>query len=338
MSATPLNTDAFSAALRKRGVDVGRRRLLITDFTGSEQEHDFTEPANCDGLGRIRHFRLDTAEGWPPNPLPNAPAARALGLLEVPRLLRAQVFQNAVCNWRCWYCYVDFPLLSGNLEHSRWMSAEELVELWQGEEDPPAVLDLSGGQPDLVPEWVPWMMEALEARGLHRRVYLWSDDNLSNDYFWTYLDANQRERTDRYAMYGKVCCFKGFDARSFAFNTRAAPELFARQFALMGRLLTETRIDLYAYATFTTPHPDGIETGMADFVDRLQHLDRNLPLRTVPLRIGLFAPVGARMRAEHQRAVELQEAAIAAWRAELQRRFTEVERAQSIIDVPLRRD
>ena len=54
----------------------------------------------------------------------NDPASQALTL---PRadLLRAQAFQNAVCNWRCWYCYVPFGLLSANLEHSAWLSAED---------------------------------------------------------------------------------------------------------------------------------------------------------------------------------------------------------------------
>ena len=49
------------------------------------------------------------------------------------------------------------------------------------------VLDLTGGQPDLVPEWILWMMCELRARGLERKVYVWSDDNLSNDYFWRFL-------------------------------------------------------------------------------------------------------------------------------------------------------
>src|SRR4051812_47174251 len=111
MSQT-IDTDAFSAQMRARGVDVAMRRLRITNLTGSEQEADLSEPANCSGFGRVRHFRTQTSAGWPPNPLPVVPAARALGR-ERPDILEAQVFQNAVCNWRCWYCFVDFALLSG---------------------------------------------------------------------------------------------------------------------------------------------------------------------------------------------------------------------------------
>jgi hypothetical protein len=43
---------------------------LITRFYGTEHEKDLSEPPNCDGLGRVRHFVRQTSMGWPPNPLP----------------------------------------------------------------------------------------------------------------------------------------------------------------------------------------------------------------------------------------------------------------------------
>jgi uncharacterized Fe-S cluster-containing radical SAM superfamily protein len=336
MTAGTIDTERFSEEMRRRGVDRDARTLRITNFAGSEQEQDFTEPANCQGFGRVRHFRRETSEGWPPNPLPIDPAARALGLHSAPAMLEAQVFQNAVCNWRCWYCFVDFDLLSGSPKRSRMLSADELVALYKADPRSPAMIDLTGGQPDLVPEWVPWMIEALERAGLDRSVYLWSDDNLSNDYFWRYLSAEERSRVEGYEMYGKVCCFKGFDRHSFAFNTAAAPELFERQLELMGRLLRETTIDLYAYATFTTDDSDGIDSKMADFVDRLQELDPVLPLRTVPLEIAAFTPVGPRMTADRESALALQTEAVEAWNSELAARFNEADRTRSICDVSLR--
>ena len=83
------------------------------------------------------------------------------------------------------------------------------------------MIDLTGGQPDLVPEWVPWMMRALQESGFEDRVYLWSDDNLSNDYFWRFLSPADQELVATWPMYGRVCCFKGYDPTSFAFNTAA---------------------------------------------------------------------------------------------------------------------
>ena len=43
-------------------------------------------------------------------------------------MMRAQVFQNAVCNWRCWWCYVPFELLSGSPKHSAMLAAGQLVD------------------------------------------------------------------------------------------------------------------------------------------------------------------------------------------------------------------
>jgi uncharacterized Fe-S cluster-containing radical SAM superfamily protein len=332
----PIDTDAFSTQMRDRGADAATRRLRISSLTGSEQERDLSEPANCQGLGRIRHFRRSTADGWPPNPLPIEPATRALGL-GATDTLEAQVFQNAVCNWRCWYCYVPFELLSGRSDRSELISADELVDRYLAEANPPQMIDLSGGQPDLVPEWIAWTIDALERRGALERTYLWSDDNLSTDYFFTRLSAKQRETIEKQPRYGKVCCFKGFDADSFAFNTLAAPDLFDRQFALMRRLVTETTLDLYAYATFTAPETAKPEATMASFVDRLQDISVELPLRTVPLRVGLFTPVhGRRPEAQMRSALEAQETAIAAWNQELERRFTVQQRARSICDAKLR--
>jgi uncharacterized Fe-S cluster-containing radical SAM superfamily protein len=332
----PINTDSFSQVMRRRGVDVETERLLITNFSESQQELDLTEPANCDGFGRIRHFSLEASKGWPSNPLPIIPAARGLALDPIPAVMRAQVFQNAVCNWRCWYCFVDFELLAGNRKHSKLLSADELLDLFLAEPEPPAVLDLSGGQPDLVPEWVQWTVDALRRRGLQESIYLWSDDNLSTDYFFSALSHSGRRLIDDYPLYGKVCCFKGFDGKSFAFNTTAAETLFDRQFEVMGRLIRETSIDLYCYVTLTTPHAENLERSISLFVDRLQTLDPALPLRTVPLEVVVFSPVRGRLKPLHDDAFRLQWSAVAAWQAELEQRFTPVELALPIDKVSLR--
>ena len=136
-------------------------------------------------------------------------------------------------------------------------------------------------------------MRELPKRNLDRKVYLWSDDNLSNDYFWRYLSPEDIKTVKTFRNYGKVCCFKGYDAASFAFNTAAEPELFERQLQLFGRYLS-LGIDLYAYATFTSPSDRDVASKMSVFVDRLQEITPNLPLRVVPLEIREFAPVTRR--------------------------------------------
>ncbi len=167
----PIDTEALARKYRAATIDVPNKRLLVTNFRGTEQEKDLTEPANCDGFGRIRHFCKATSSGWPSNPLPIEPACRALRLGPQDEI-RAQVFQNAACNWRCWYCFVPFNLLSADQAHSAWLTPSELFQLFLAQPNRPLVLDLSGGQPELTPEWVYWMIEEIENNGLGGQIYL----------------------------------------------------------------------------------------------------------------------------------------------------------------------
>ena len=333
MNSKSLDTARFSASLRRRGIDLENRRVLVTNFRGSEQEQDLTIPANCGGFGRIHHFHRSQPHPWPQNPLPIDPAAKALKL-ELSNTLRVQVFQNAICSWRCWYCFVDFELLSANPKFSEFKTADELLDLYLAEDDRPQVIDLSGGQPDLVPEWSLWFTRAVARRGLHASVYLWSDDNLSNDYLWKYLRHEEVMELVDFRNYGRVGCFKGFDADSFAFNTKAAPQLFENQFALMKRLVG-AGFDVYGYVTFTTVSESALEEKMADFVNRLQDINVTFPLRTIPLRICVFTPTQGRLGLEQEKALDLQERAVVAWNDELRKRFSLSELEKNVTEHPL---
>lgn len=326
-----IDTDELSSRLRERSIRPETEQLLMARIGGSEQEVDLTEPPNCEGYGRIRHFRMETPSGWPSNPLPMQPAAYRLNL-PIEHVMNAQVFQNAACNWRCWYCYVPFKLLAANENHAGWLSVEQLVDLYLTEKNRPVVIDCSGGQPDLIPEWVPWMMSELRRRDLTDSVYLWSDDNLSNDFFWRYLSAAQRREVSSYRSYGRVCCFKGFNAESFSFNTRADHALFDRQFELFARLL-KLDLDLYAYATFTAPSDVGLTRDMTNFVDRLQGIHQNLPLRLVPLRIENYGVVQHRVGPQQRMALAIQEDAISVWNEQIEARFRQGERRAPIPSV-----
>ena len=232
----PIDTERFAAQLRARAIDIEGGRVLISRIAGSEQEADLTLPANCNGYGRVHHFRLTTAEGWPANPLPVAPACHALGINPIPDPMTALVFQNAACAWRCWYCFVPDELLKADPKRSKWFTAAELVDLYRQISNGPQIIDLSGGSPDLVPEWTPWMMRALTEGGLADSTYLWTDDNLSTTYLFDALSPADLAFLREYRNYGRVCCVKGFDSRSFAFNTRAAPEDYERQFDILKRV------------------------------------------------------------------------------------------------------
>jgi uncharacterized Fe-S cluster-containing radical SAM superfamily protein len=336
LAAKPIDTERFAAQLRERAIDLEGGRVLISRLAGSGQEVDLTLPANCSGYGRVRHFRLATAQGWPANPLPIAPACRALGISPVPDLMTALVFQNAACAWRCWYCFVPEELLKADPARSEWFTAADLVDLYRQIPDAPRIIDLSGGSPDLVPEWTPWMMRALAEAGLAESTYLWTDDNLSTTYLFDALSSSDLNLLRSYRNYGRVCCVKGFDARSFAFNTRAAPQDYDRQFEILGRVIG-LGLDVYGYVTLTSSHDDGITQGVANLIDRLQAIEPNFPLRMIPLRIQVFTPVEQRLArdAVRDRSLAVQEEAIAAWTLELERRFSPDLRTLAICDVPL---
>lgn len=315
---------------RNKVVDLQNRKILISNYFGSDQEKDLQVSPNCGGFGRIRHFKRIISPDWPLDPLPIDPACKALNIPPTD-MVRAQVFQIAACNLRCWYCFVPYNLLDANIRHSSWLSAANLIDFYIEQPDPPLVIDLSGGNPELVPEWVPWMMRELIIRNLEQKVYLWSDDNLTTDYLWRFLSDEDLELITSYKNYSRVCCFKGFDAQSFAFNTHADQALFNQQFDLMRRLIS-LRIDIYAYVTFTTLSLENISDKMKEFIDRLQKIDQNLPLRTIPLKIQEFTPVKNRLLSYAQEAIQNQFIVAEAWCKELDLRYSSQERGRMIVE------
>ena len=330
----PVNTERASGIYRGKTLDIANQRVLMTRVQGSAQESDLQSPVNCGGYGRIRHFRRATSAGWPPNALPIDPAARALGLPSGLESIEAQVFQNAACNWRCWYCFVPFNLLSADTRYSEMQAMDALVSAYAQLTPRPPVLDLSGGQPDLTPEYILWTMRALQERGLAGSTMLWSDDNLSTDYFWSKLSLEEQAEIAAYQNYARVGCFKGFDEESFAFNTAAESGGLGKQLEYMGRLI-ESGLDMYAYATFTSPSAEQIEVKMESFIDQLQAVHPNLPLRTVPLEIQIFTPTAGRLRPEHLQSMQVQKRATAAWVFQLKERFSEEDLGKAVCDVSL---
>src|ERR1700683_592273 len=293
-----IDTASFAAKMREEIIRPSSGEILVAKLAGSDQEQDLTLPANCSGLGRIRHFARSTASGWPENPLPIDPASKALGLPRSDKI-QAQVFQNAACAWRCWYCYVPFNLLSGDASRGEWVTAEKLVRLYSEEENRPSIIDLSGGSPDLTPEWIPWMMRSLERARLSDTTYLWSDDNLSTDYSFTKLQDSDRHLMADYRNYGRVCCIKGFDAASFAFNTTADPSGYDRQFKILTRYM-DLGIDIYGYVTLTGNDLSSIDAGVSDLFDRLRSVHEAFPLRVVPSKISNYTPPATRGTASYR--------------------------------------
>ena len=220
------------------------------------------------------------------------------------------------------------------MKYAKWVSVSELIDLYLQEKNRPPVIDLSGGQPDLIPEWIPWTIKELINKGLENDVYLWSDDNLSNDYFWKYLSNDDIDLITSYKNYGKVCCFKGFDSDSFSFNTSADPRLFDQQFLLLKKFL-KLKIDIYCYVTLTSISNISIPEKIAKFFDRLQDIDHNLPLRTIPLEIIPYSPVKSRLNEQNTQSMVNQQIAIKEWNKQIRDRFRSSQISKNITDIHL---
>jgi uncharacterized Fe-S cluster-containing radical SAM superfamily protein len=310
---------ALAARFRSRLLNAVDGRVLIANLSGSRESTDKYSLLNCGGYGRVREFR-DYRLYLERSVFPDRPLRPNLRGYPPSGLVRTQVFQIAACNWRCWYCFVDDSRLSATRSVSKYFSAAELWDLFLSESNHPDILDLSGGQPDLVPEWTLGIVDECESRGLRDQIYIWLDDNLSNDYLFTYLREEDVRRLARFPRLSRMGCFKGFDPESFEFTTRAPAIGYERQFAI-ARKIIDFGFDFYAYATFTTPYLIDVESKIKQFIDKLQIVHELLPLRTVPLRIHSFAATKSRMNAVRQESLDHQLLVFRAWDAELRSRY-----------------
>lgn len=329
----PLDSKRLAECLREKSVNRQTKTIRMAKLSGSNQATDLSIQSNCGGFGRIHHFRLEPDPNWITNPLPTLPACKYLGA-PMTDVLLAQVFQLGACDFRCWYCFVDFDLLSASQKHSELVSPRQLLQMMLDEKVNSQVIDLSGGQPELVPEYVLWFLEARKNLGLEQNHFVWSDDNLSTDYTWRYLSEEEISFMVQTPGYARVGCLKGFDAESFFFNTRADGALLDQQIELLGRFV-KAGFDQYGYITITTMNTDDLRSKMARLLDEIQNrVHPNFPLRIVPLRIFGF---NANANRYNREAETNQFRALEAWLAETQKRFSAAELAIPITEVNIRR-
>lgn len=154
---------------------------------------------------------------------------------------------------------------------------------------------------------------------------------MTTDYAFEYLSKEELSYMASYRNFGKVGCFKGFDAHSFAFNSKLPENMYEKQFERFERYV-DMGLDIYGYVTLTSDNYDGIEEKMGKFVDRLQKIHPILPLRTVPLKIFIFTPTGSRLNDRYSMALENQTRAIKAWKVELSKRYSKEQLAGRISD------
>ena len=301
---------------RSVAVDLDNKLFRMTKFEKSVQATDITLGSNCNDFGRIHHFNHHKNNDWLPNPLPHQPVGEFFGK-EMPDTLQVEVFQLAVCNFHCWYCFVDKNLRKGDPKYSEMVSAEYLLNLSKKENRPPVIV-LSGGQPDLVPEYQLWFLEARKALGMDKSHFIWSDDNLSNDFFWTKLTDDQRNFMKNEKGYARVACLKGYDPESFSFNTGMPKQMFLQQIQRLARFY-RAGFNQYGYITLTTPTCKNIDTKIPYLFDKIQtEISEDFFLRIVPLEIFQYNVNSSEF---HKQASRNQYNVLDVWRKELEKRF-----------------
>lgn len=290
--------------------DPDNHKAFLAKIQGSEQEQDLTLPANCNGFGRIRHFRRFQYTDWIPDPLPIDPALNYLKR-ENSDILLTECFQIALCNLNCWYCFVPKAMKLGSETCGAWFSANQIIHEMLAADGLPQVIVLSGGNPEIAPAWPLSLMKALEKKGVTNKFYLWSDDALSLDYFHEVLSKREIEYMVHYTGYGKVCCFKGYNDLSCQFNTQNNLLYYHDQLRRFRRYY-EDGFDLYGYVTFTTPELTNMEQELQKFFDDLRRIHPLMPLRVIPLRITLYESVRS-LNKEQMSAYENQFAVLEVW-------------------------
>jgi len=318
--------------LRRRILDESRHAVLVSILAESYESQDnnvFLVPPGLSRIRRYREFRLYLSRARSINGHP-IPLRRGL---PVEARIDTHVFQINACNWHCWYCYVDDSRLAGQAKTGQFLSAEELVSTYRELAEKPPVIDLSGGEPDLTPEWTLWILNEVERVGLTGQVLVWQETNLSTRLLWEVLDRSDISYMAAFPGHSRVGCFKGFDEVSFAFNTRANPRNFVEQFEIF-RNLVGAGFEMYAYATLTGPAGHCSRPRVASFLDRLQRVHPLLPLRTIPLRVVPFAATKARLGGvSMSAALHEQNRAGDYWDEELERRFSRDELQMPYEDV-----
>lgn len=314
--------DRICEMLRKRIVDVENKKVKLTKFNDLNECMDNNCYVNCMGMGRLRRYKnfslfLDNQE---------KPQKRLLrGLNPSINDFETQVFQIMGCNMRCWYCFVDRCVLAAREGYGEWMTISDMIELFLKENHLPYIIDLSGGQPDLVPEWCLWVMEEVEKRNLRDIIYIWMDDNLATTHIMEkYLTQEQISYMANYPKHSRACCFKGYNEYTYRFNVGNKCLTLEEQVNNF-RKLYNYGFDIYAYITLTGPKGSANRKDIEVFISKIQDIHPKLPLRLIPIKIKEFTETAERINGIQIEALEEQYRAYDIWTEVMNERFSKEE-------------
>lgn len=320
--------------LRRKIVNVNNRSIRLTKISGLEESKDKNCHINCEGYGRLRKYKNFSL--FLCNEVDGLNKKLLRGLPQNTKEFTTQVFQIAGCNMRCWYCFVDDCILSVEGEQLQWIEIKHMIDIYENEKYKSPILDLSGGQPDLVPEWCYWVMLELEKRGLKDTVYIWLDDNLTTiDILEKHLSQNQIRYMACFPKHSRACCFKGYDDLTFKYNTRNSIITIEDQINAFQKLYNYG-FDIYAYMSLTGPKGYADIQKIDTFIKKIRKIDINLPLKIIPLKINEFTVTRNRMNDDYTQSLYEQIRAYEIWKKVMSMYYTKSELEKPFEDVELK--
>lgn len=193
------------------------------------------------------------------------------------------IVQIGICNFRCWYCYVDYELLSGR--KVLYLTADAIVSQFleqrqhaKSEGKEWNVLRISGGEPFLAPDLILDCLRIIKQLHLDRDICIKTETNLS-----PLIKVNDQPLAEEWADFQELAQYRnlivhptlhGISQESLRLNANADPELLDVLFEAL-KTLIDHRIDIYpSFGSNTVPVGD-----VRYFWGRLKALNKNLPLR-----------------------------------------------------------
>jgi uncharacterized Fe-S cluster-containing radical SAM superfamily protein len=194
------------------------------------------------------------------------------------------IVQLGVCNFRCWYCYVDYKLLSGR--STLLVTAEMIMEQFFDQRQKAKangqeynVLRISGGEPFFAPDLMLSCLKIVKEKGLDSEVCIKTETNLSPLLkIGTHSFAEEwasLEELSRYKNFYVHPTLHGINPDSLHTNSAVNPDLFDKLLEGLQTLLTY-KIDFYPSFSSNTISSDNIP----GFFQNLKSINYNLPLRT----------------------------------------------------------
>lgn len=283
----------------ERAIKLEEKQALFANLLGTNEAKDQYHRINCNGFGRVRSFS-NFSMHLQSDVLPRRKFNR---LGSINGIYSSQVFQVAVCDLHCWYCFVDKSNRSGASVTSRYMSPAELLDLCCEDGKYPDNIDISGGSPDLVPEFTIWMLEEIEKRGLKGKISVWVDSNLNGEYYEKCLSNSDLHYISQFPGFKFLCSLKGWNEESAYFNS-GLRGVFRQQIECL-EFFSKNGMNLYIYLTLLSSNFPS-EEDLRKLFAQLYAINRDLPTYTIPLGIKPFHAVSENAKASLLNAWKMQ--------------------------------